>query len=140
MFNYEEMELFLKTRGRYFENNKEINPKYGIIYSIVDSENMGIVAVGIVDFPFDFLNSEIPQGHRLATKEEVIFNTRRGIRYTTITRTLYDPWVPGQLIHTDGNEYISTNPNDTTRDNLRNLALGEFTVEEIQEFLEGSKD
>jgi len=135
MFNKAEMELFLKSRGQFFESDKKVNPSYGIVYSIIDSRDKTIVAVGIVNYPLKFSNQTLV-GHNVVSKEEVIANTNKGIRYTTIIKTLSDPWVPGQLVHTDGNKSISTNPNDITIDNLKNLALGEFSRDEILEILD----
>ena len=140
MFNSAEIELFLKTRGKYFENNEEVNPRYGIIYSISDSEDGTIKSVGVVDFPFDFSNPKLPSGHDIVLKKEVVANTRKGIRYTTIIKTISDPWMPGQLVHTDGDKHLSTNPNDTSKDNLKNLALGDYSNEEVCEILKRIKE
>ncbi len=136
LFNLSEIELLMKTKGVFVENNIKVYPKHGIILSVVDSNTKAIELVAIVDFPVKVSLEGHLEGLDFIKKSKVIKDTNDGVRYTTITRTKEDPWVPGQLVHTDGNHHISTNPNDTTKDNLDNLADGKVTIEEFREVVE----
>jgi hypothetical protein len=134
MLNYAEIELLLKTRGIYIENGEKVYPKYGVIFTIVDTKTRAIEGLGRINFNFPIKRrvDKLPVGFVVVDKAKVIADTKAGLRYTTVISTPFDPWVPGELIHTDGTSYISTNPNDTTRDNLSGLAMGELTTDEYR--------
>ncbi len=111
-----------------FEKGKLVFPKYGVIFNVRDSASDILIGVGRVNFPIKAKPGELPEGYEVVDKNGVIRDTNNGDRYVTIYSTQYEPWVGGQLIHTDGSKHLSSNPNDTTKDNLGTLAFDDIFV------------
>jgi len=134
LFDSESMSRIAKylAKNMQFEKNKIVIPKYGVIHTVLDSKTTkAIVGVGIVNYPIEVKQgNSLPEGYDVVTKEKVISDTKKGIRYVTIYSTYINPWAIGKLVHSDNNKYISANPNDLTQDNLGNLAFSPIFEDE----------
>lgn len=122
----------LRNRRIFIENNRFVLPKYGIVFAVLRPGTNEIVQVGRCSFPLTFPIDGRPEGLQVVYKSTVIEDTKNRIRYVTICSSQYNEWEIGQLIHTDGELHISTNPNHTEEDNLTNLALGYIFEDAIE--------
>lgn len=110
------------------KSNAKVEPDYGVITAKKDLETGNIVSVGRVDYPVQRLDKYNPS-YKDVNKRDVICDLRNNKNYITIVPSSgYTP-KDGSLIHPIEDKYISTNPNDTEKDNLGELALGHDFLE-----------